>query len=353
MMLDPFAAALGDESDGKFVASARMCRDKKAHSQDSINEHKLAAIAIDDDGSDHAPVDEAAMQGAEPLVALQASERERPTAKTATPEMKRRRIDLNQKLKLTPIEEKNGSSVVCLFVPRAKVRSTAAASEAIPLWPQYTAFWRDADFGHSTWLILSNYERWVMRLVDAVTHKSVRQVAKSMLDATRAEFVACLTKARSQGEENSSLDSDEELESPSDQSDSKPAKLEAPAIDIEIGGFPLTCMNLHKQVVLQVGEDTTRFIRYWLVPLAGTVAHSQVAVDSSKDSSLSDSSTCDTPSRPAGFQFTANPTPNIREKISWNPMKHAWKVNIQKPLAALEEKFEVDPLLTAAKYELE
>ena len=127
MMLDPFAAALGDESDGKFVASARMCRDNKAHSQDSINEHKLAVIAIDDDGSDHSPVDEAAMQGAEQLVALQASERERPTAKTATPEMKRRRIDLNQRLKLTPIEEKNGSSVVCLFVPRAKVRSTAAA----------------------------------------------------------------------------------------------------------------------------------------------------------------------------------------------------------------------------------
>ena len=343
-MFDPFAAALGADTDAEVVASAH----EEARSQDKITGEDLAVLSSGDDGSDHAPVDEAAMQGAaalgaDPLVALQASQRQRLPAKTATRNKKRRKMNPRHHLTFTPIQEKNGSSVVCVFVPRTK-----SSEDAIPLWPQYTATWRNSDFDNTKWLILSNYEKWVMRIVDGVSNKSVRQVAQDMLAAARSEFMACLTKSRIlNGQAAHSQDSsDEEL---SVESPAVP-RIRTPVIQVTIGGYDLICLNTQKQIVFKVEQVTTEFIRHWLLPLAMRTAHSQVKPEPPlpKPSAAKLAAEIITG---ACFHFSANPTPNVAGKLSWIPQAHAWKVKILKPQAELPtEGFKVDPNLESDEY---
>ena len=256
---------------------------------------------------------------------------------------KRRKRPHRQQLKLTEVDAANGYSIACIFVP---VKKTTAAA---PLWPQYVATWKDADFNGTTWIIVSNYERWVQLLVDAVTNRSVRTVAKALLDTARGEIHACITKARSALSQGGDTFSDSD-----DDCGGKPAagrgKTTAAAIDIIVGGFTVGCMNTKRQILLKVDERTTAFLVGWVVPLAREFALSQADVDDAADTTA----TTDSPSKLASFHFSASPTPNIRDKVSWNPREHRWALKVVKPQGdVLVQELAVDPSLGADDYNAE
>ena len=56
---------------------------------------------------------------------------------------------------------------------------------------------------------------------------------------------------------------------------------------------------------------------------------------------------------PAGFQMSANPTPNISGKIHWELKAHRWKVKIQKAKYVITETFQVDTSLKGEAYEID
>ena len=49
----------------------------------------------------------------------------------------------------------------------------------------------------------------------------------------------------------------------------------------------------------------------------------------------------------------ASPTPNIRDKVQWNPLKHTWIIIVKKQKGPLAGKYCVDPELAPEKYEKE
>ena len=258
----------------------------------------------------------------------------------------RRKRPHRRTLNLTEVDAANGDTIVCIFVPVKK--NTAA----VPLWPQYVATWKDADFNGTKWIILSNYERWVQLLVDAVTTRSVRTVAKALLNAARGEINACITKARSALGQGGDPFSDSE-----DDCEGKPAagrgktdgrgKTTAAAIDIIVGGFTVRCMNSKRQILLKVDERTTAFVVGWVVPLARELALSQASVDDATDTSA----TTDSPPKMAAFHFTGSPTPTIRDKVIWNPMEHRWALKADKPKGAVPvQELAVNPSLGADDY---
>ena len=158
---------------------------------------------------------------------------------------------------MNPLKEVSGSKIECIFVPLRKDEQ-----EAIVLWPQYAAVWRGADFENRTWLKVAPTSRWVEHLVTVVTkHKSCNVIQRMCL-AARAEFAACLTRARAAkcatlGKSASQVFTEQILEDSydsnaednlddSDDSQHTPAPKEA-AMAVDIAGKCVMCINTKKQ----------------------------------------------------------------------------------------------------------
>lgn len=264
----------------------------------------------------------------------------RKVANTPKPEpTKRPRLSQNS-LSLKPVNMIDAEDVMCVFVDRGE------CTVPVPLWHQYMVSWRDADFADSKWIVVSNYERWVMQVVDAVTCRSVRQVAKAFADKLKTEFLTCLAKARRPGQMEN-LFEDDNSDDKAGQCRLRERRVDA-VLKTNIGGFNVFCLNHAARMVLKLDRATAKFISAWVVPLVRELARSQAQCPSSPESVASIST--DTV---AGFQFCASTTPNIRDKVQWNPLKHLWEILLKKPKGALSGQFRVDPGLSAALYEEE
>ena len=328
-MQDLFSDALGDggaEDEFEPVQSATS-----APSQAAAASIELIGDTDDDVGEAVAP------PTPQPLP------RKRPPATDPVSATTRRKRPHRRTLNLTEVDAANGDPFACIFVPGKKTTA------AVPLWPQYVATWKDADFNGTKWIIVSNYERWVQLLVDAITKRSVRSVAKALLDAARGEIHACITKAREALGQGGDTFSDSE-----DDCEGKPAAgrgtTTAAAIDIIVGGFTVRCMNSKRQILLKVDERTTKFLVGWVVPLTRELALSQASVDDATDSTA----TTDSPPKLAAFHFSASPTPTIRDKVIWNPMEHRWALKVDKPKGAVPvQALAVNPSLGADDYSAE
>ena len=116
----------------------------------------------------------------------------------------------------------------------------------------------------------------------------------------------------------SSSDEDEDT---SENTMPRRAQIADRALTLNIGGFDVVCLNSMVRPALLLGDATIKFIDAWVVPFVKKLALSQDAKASTSDSSATESA----PSL-ASFQFTANPTPNLRENDTWNPCSHSWNV---------------------------
>ena len=242
---------------------------------------------------------------------------------------------------LKALHEVEGGLVACAMIPSGKT------FVPVPLWSQYIVDSSDPEMRRSKWIVVSNYERWLMQLVNLITNKSVRQVAKAFTDRFRHEFIACMTVARA---------GTDRLEDPFGEADSlhdnvpaaKRQKSTAPVLYVAVGGYTLTTLNNTVKIVLLLEKETVTFITNWVVPLLRELALSQEKYSSNSAEETDSSESMRTL---ASFHFIASPTPNIRDKVNWNPGTHSWAINLKKPIAKLPENFDVDPTVSRDLYE--
>ena len=333
-MIDPFADALVSDSDG------------------GADDTKPAAA--------HSPVAtvQGAMQGARTVPSAAAPPRKRASAASkATVYTKRAKVDPLVMLNTYPLQEVSGSKIECIFVPWRKQET-----QSIVLWPQYTAVWKGADFKSRTWLKVSARSQWLEHLVTTVTkNKHSRNVMRRAVLAARAEFAACLLRARAakcatlgksvsqvfaeemkaDAEDSQHSTTLEEIEDEnddisldgSDDSQHKPPPNDA-AMAVQISGKSVMCINVMRPFCLAVDADTVEFIKEVMVPLIQKVARSPA-----KDSPATDThqATPANTSAPNGsqpnfsFSFELNHVcNNIPNKVQWDPKSQMWRVFAQK-----------------------
>jgi hypothetical protein len=263
------------------------------------------------------------------------------------PPCKRRRVQ-EKGPKLIEVSSGDPCEIVCIFVDNGKIRVP------VPLWSQYTVTWIGADVEASRWIMVGNYERWVCSLVDVVTNSSVRRVAKSFLDRVRKEFVACLETARRPEALGDAFLGAESGDSSTVALGAAIAtrrqsngirilhRAEKPSLVLNIGGFHVMCLNDAKKMVMRLNDETIKFIVGWVVPLLRETARSQ---------DLEVTEAAEAPRKLAQFHFIAPTTPNIRDKVIWNPTKHCFEILLAKNKRSPSEKCDVDPSLDRQSYD--
>ena len=79
--------------------------------------------------------------------------------------------------------EKLDGKCTCVFVELAP--GSKIGSLPIPLWPQYELTWHGRLRPQHTWITWAYAEHWLVRIVETVTKRSVREVAKRSLERFR------------------------------------------------------------------------------------------------------------------------------------------------------------------------
>ena len=344
--MDLFALALEDTCnlDSKVEATATLVlsqglppRQGTAPSQGIAAIDELGAISSDD----CMEISEVPRQV--PETPEKVSRAKRASSVPEHPGGKKRKYNPKNSLQLARIKYVDGDNVPCVFV------SNGAQQVPVPLWCQYTATWRDVDFGDSRWIIVSNYESWIMGLVDAVTNKRVRDVAKTFADHFRKQFQTAMATARkAQNLEDPLSDSDSENHVTAPSQVRNYAEVKSAVVEIALGEFTIVSLNSNRKLTLKIDEATVKFIAGWIVPLvrvcAKTKASSQEMLGCGASTALSQDDL-------NGFQLRDGPTPNIRDKVCWNPTAHKWKVLLKHAKGKPSEDFAVDPAQDAQTYE--
>ena len=192
-MMDIFAVAL-DDSDRKgaevdAVANLAPSQDM-APSQEELGTTWIdERMEISDDTGSAALSTEVAIAHGSPAPE-KATRTKRASSSRHQDVGAKRKCNPENRFSLQCLDIVDGSHVPCLIVKRGRYQAP------VPLWCQYRAAWRHADFEGTKWLIVSNLESWVKGLVNAVTNKSVRDVAKTFADHFRKHFQTCLATAR-------------------------------------------------------------------------------------------------------------------------------------------------------------
>jgi hypothetical protein len=101
-------------------------------------------------------------------------------------------------------------------------------------------------------------------------------------------------------------------------------------------------------MALMLDTATITFIAGWVAPLVRELAHSQELKGSTSGSSPND-----VVGHLANFHLVPGSTPNIRDKVSWSPGTHSWKLYVHGIKTKQLGCFVVDRKLSAKMYEEE
>jgi hypothetical protein len=358
MPYDPFAAALGDDTD---LEDATTCGSNGvARSLDAANAHDI--IVLDDlteaplSGTDVGATKSAATNNTNIAAKENIRKRQRMSAEATT--AVRRKFDASKSLNLTPIPEKDGSNIKTVFVP---VKNSFLA---LPLWPQFVAAWRGANFGKRTWVVLSSQSKWFSQMILTAIPKAKRETVTSMFHLAKNEFSLSLSKQRSVVRNLKSTagnvdrllaeDGDDSSESSDDGEDRFKHRVSDDTqsmVHLTIGEHTVECMNTQKQIVLSVNDDTVAFIRHWLLPLALKYA-TDVRPIMNMVRTKSQSSFEQTDSQTSEESKAKNLVPKWQHKVIWCPSKMAWLVkakNVAKNIKHVKE-FPVDTALRGTDF---
>ena len=91
-----------------------------------------------------------------------------------------------------------------------------------------------------------------------------------------------------------------------------------PVVRITIGDLSVSCLNNGRVCVLLVDSETMRFIANCLLPMG-----LEPLAPSQQPKALTQA--------PAPFNFGNSSTPNVRDKVTWDPTRHGWKLSVKKP----------------------
>ena len=347
--MDLFSLALGDENTGR-------CLEQSASSPyASAVAHSQECAGVNDDIEDLTMLDvEHALADASEKscnAALTTPIKDRPQMRSNTRrpvqlERKRSSLDLTAEnkrrrakdtfLSMSPLGSDASFIMPIVFVEH---ENNKVGEVPIPLWNMYRATWGETNFGGAVWICVAPTEHWVTRLVDSQTKKNTREVCSKLCALMRKELNNCLEVKRAPHIVCDDLFGDSKVVA-------KKRKVEVGAMDVILGEYPLTIVNTSTKCLLKCDENTKKFVRMWLTPLVKVVALSQDSSNDSQDGSQ------DATVQLAPFHMSVNATPNVREKVSWEPLNHMWKLILNMPKAA-PPKFHVDPRLDAAAYDQE
>ena len=353
MPYDPFLAALDDADDIAEAAVPSILNGVNcgsagvARSLDAANAQDI--IVLDD--SQESPLSgtgvgtsKVAPRKKTTAAKENKAKRKRETSPATHKSRRRRNVTPYE---LTAIAAENGAAIKSVVVPMKK-----DAIEVVPLWPQFTVVWRGVSLKDRTWLVLSSQARWCQRMVKLVVPKATRETVATVCDLARAQFKTALIKKRNEMnaqvahdlQSSDESDADEESSDAGEES-SKPFTDKAhemqtqpfrisnhtkPMVRVTIEAHTVVFVNVLKQVVVCVDDDTVAFIRHWLLPLArnyfGVVRPvlNMVARSRSQHSLEQQDSQTSEESRPR------RSFPTFQNKVIWSPAQHGWIVKAKK-----------------------
>ena len=393
MPSDPFADALNADDDSDLDSEATLAMNGAAPSLDaSDEEHVKDVVDLCEEDEHTAKLAESSKPKGTRPTAFRKRKLSSSKASGSQPiGAKKSKRDYNPDVshKLTVVKHTNGDDIKCVFLPRTK-----GGQEAIPLLPRFDAAWDKVDFGDRTWIVVSSTARWLQLLVRLhietnPTH-SVRAATQHLCAVVKTEFDTCLHKQRCLVRAKATLEKEKKARRPQglksdgaagddesssgNEDDSQETVVEKakevdghqfragrkeirPCLALDIGGYTVTCINTKKRFIIAVDSRVVSFIEMWLMPLAQDSARilaleksgTPSASNASASKEQGDSQTSDAPS---GYSFTQNMTPNIKDKVSWLPSRHLFKVKAQKKAKGrvCHDTFVVDGDLQGEEY---
>lgn len=93
-----------------------------------------------------------------------------------------------------------------------------------------------------------------------------------------------------------------------------------PLQEVKISGHKVTCVNLETQIALKVNDHSLVFVAEYVVALMRRVIHALAKISDHPKASVPDVP-------PAPFSFVRNPTPVIKDKVTWEPTTYSWAVH--------------------------
>lgn len=227
----------------------------------------------------------------------------------------------------------------------AKKRSQVTEASPVVIWPQYSL----QGFSGCWVIVNARSEEWLQKMLQVlklpidknkkITKADKSQGADLMRDLTKNCVLAVKVmlrkaleskqkpmKATNEGDEEdatalvSSLrDSDDE-----DATTSNKLRLvsgwhfeQFPVFKVHCGGMPVTILNDGRQMILQLDDDGVRFIQHGMKELIEKLTM-RASDPSTSPVKIDDLET-------ACFKFDDS-TPNIFEKVIWDPDRRSWKV---------------------------
>ena len=171
------------------------------------------------------------------------------------------------------------------------------------------------------------------------------------MDKVRSELQTSLAVARKPTRLVDPLAGSDDEDSGTGSQPSKKRNRNVALVTASVGSHNVVCLNHKGKLAIKLDTETVKFIAEWIVPLVEVVAHSQMpeAPVSVQIESKPPGAACEL----AAFHFLADATPNIRDKVLWQPQTHSWKVALRQPIRDLTDAFFVDKQLGSCEYEQE
>ena len=195
----------------------------------------------------------------------------------------------------------------------------------ITVWPQYTV-----EGIEGTFVVCSPSEMWMDASLHALrpktttsnSAKAMRSLVKGLQTAMRTVLRSGLQQHRKGGEH---ADDAESSDDGAAQTRPKPRNFSGFKLDqvflikINVAGAPLTIVNYGRHLIARVDDDAMHFIRSCIPDIIR-----KLSVSDAPDEIVPTPSTPDT-----GFKFDDN-TPNIRDKVVWEPGRNGWLVTMKR-----------------------
>ena len=336
--MDPFSLALA-------FSVEPSCSAAKAPSQAAMD------LLCKDVGDEDSPV-MAASSCPEPITPPKMSRPKRALSQSESQAGSRKQkvVAVDNCLQFTQITLTEGNSIQCI----------SCDGMPVPLWNQYSCKWKDVDFADFKCIKVGYSEPWVKNLVCAVAVEKKtghhRDVIKMLTDKMKIAFHTSLEASahtRARVSHDPMADAEPEIDENLDIARGPRQRPRAvgfcPVVDIEIGGFPVLCVNHKNYIAFKVDDATVAFILGWMLPLVKGIMDKPHQV--AKPRELTSHPTT-TSSKPAGFVFNSCYTPNVRDKVAWVPEKNAWQLYVKHPTDDSETRqFVVNPDQPSDQYE--